>query len=184
MIDASPFRIVVIGPECTGKTTLARELAAELGTSASREWARDYVERVARGLTAADVEPIARGQAEAEDAAVDEARRAGAASVLLDTDLVSTCVYARHYYGDCPPWIEAEARSRLGGLYLLLHPDVPWVAEGFQREQPGRRAELLGLFRDTLAAWGARVVEVRGGWDERRATAIAAVARVRCGPPS
>ena len=48
--------------------------------------------------------------------------------MLLDTDLVSTVVYSRHYYGDCPAWIEAAAVRRLADLYLLHDIDVPWTA--------------------------------------------------------
>ena len=66
------------------------------------------------------------------DAAARQARL-----VVRDTDLVSTTVYARHYYGSCPAWIEAAARRRAGDLYLLLCPDVPWVPDGLQRDRPG-----------------------------------------------
>ena len=80
---------------------------------------------------------------------------------MLDTDLVSTMVYSRHYYGDCPPWIEEEAARRLADLYLLHHVDVEWVADGRQREQPERREELFERFRATLAGLGARVADSR-----------------------
>jgi nicotinamide riboside kinase len=121
------------------------------------------------------VEPIGRGQKAGEDVAIERATAAGAALVVLDTDLVSTMVYSRHYYGDCPPWIEEEAARRLGELYLLHHVDVEWVADGRQREQPERRAELFERFRATLAGLGAGVAEVVGPWDERRRLAVGAV---------
>ena len=108
-------------------------------------------------------------------AAEDEARRRDPRLLVLDTDLVSTWVYSRHYYGDCPSWIEGAARERRADLYLLLGTDVPWVAEGDQREQPHRREELYALFRQALEQLDASFVEVRGTWAERRAAAIAAV---------
>jgi nicotinamide riboside kinase len=95
--------------------------------------------------------------------------------VVLDTDIVSTMVYSRHYYGACPVWIEEEARRRLGDLYLLHHVDVEWVPDGHQREQPERREELFARFRAALDGLGARVRDVSGSWDERRGRAIAAV---------
>ena len=81
-------------------------------------------------------------------------------------------VYSRHYYGDCPRWIEEDAARRLADLYLLHHVDVEWVADGRQREQPERREELFERFRATLAGLGARVADVAGPWDERRRRAI------------
>lgn len=163
--------VVVIGPECTGKTTLARELASHYAVPWVPEYARAFVARAQRPVRFEDVEAIGRGQLAAED----QARRPGAPLLVLDTDLVSTWVYSRHYYGDCPAWIGKAARARLSDLYLLLGTDVPWVAEGHQREQPERRQELYGSFKRTLEEFGARVVEVRGTWAERRDAAIAAV---------
>ena len=170
-----PARVVLIGPECTGKTWLAGELAAFYGVPWSREFAREYVARRDTELAYADVEPIGRGQLLGEEAAIARAARDAAPLVVLDTDLVSTAVYSRHYYGRCPEWIEAQAARRLGELYLLHHVDVPWVQDGAQREQPERRAELFERFRATLAAAGVRVVHVRGGWEERRRRALSAV---------
>lgn len=177
-----PLRVVVTGSECTGKTALATALAAHYHTACSEEAARAYAESVARELSAADVEPIARAQIGAEDAA---AARATGGLLVLDTDLVSTLAYARHYYGACPAWIEAAARERRGELYLLLHPDVPWTADGV-RDRPRQRDELHALFVETLRAIGADVVEIRGEWDERRAAgrrAIDALLRKDVGQP-
>lgn len=170
-----PARVVLVGPECTGKTWLAGELAAFYGVPWSREFAREYVERHGAELTYEDVEPIGRGQLLGEEAAIARAARDAAPLVVLDTDLVSTAVYSRHYYGRCPEWIEAQAARRLGELYLLHHVDVPWVADGAQREQPARRAELFERFRATLARAGVRVLPVRGDWEERRRRALQAV---------
>ena len=171
MIRERPLVVVVTGSECTGKTTLALELADRFGASCSLEFAREYLDRKGAPLVEGDVEPIARGQMAGEDAAL--ARAAGA--VIKDTDLVSTIVYAHHYYGGCPAWVDCAAQDRLGDLYLLLHPDVPWVADGMQRDRPAERALLHDLFKQRLSALGARIVDITGEYPARRAVASQAV---------
>ncbi len=178
----SPLRVVLIGPECTGKTCLAGELSRRYGVPCSPEHAREYVERHGEALRYEDVDPIGRGQQAGEDAAIARAAAEGAAFVLLDTDLVSTLVYSRHYYGDCPAWIELQSRRRLGDLYLLHSVDVDWVADGHQREQPERREELFARFRDTLEGLGARVAGIEGAWQTRRERAVSAIDRLLAEP--
>jgi NadR type nicotinamide-nucleotide adenylyltransferase len=172
------LRVVLIGPESTGKTRLASDLAERYGVPWAPEYAREYVEVLDRPLGFADVDAIGRGQREGEDAALAQARRLGVPLVVLDTDLVSTKVYSRHYYGDCPEWIERAARERRGHLYLLHHVDVDWVADGHQRAAPERREELLALFESTLHGLEAPTTPIRGSWDERTRRAMESVDRL------
>jgi len=173
-----PLRVVLIGPESTGKTRLASDLSVHYDVPWSPEYAREYVEGRKGPVEYSDVEAIGRGQKAVEDEARGRASRLVRPLVVLDTDLVSTAVYSRHYYGDCPEWIEREAGERLADLYLLLHVDVGWVADGSQREQPERREELFQRFRGTLQELGAQVDEVRGTWREREQQAIERVDRL------
>jgi nicotinamide riboside kinase len=114
-------------------------------------------------LTVDDVGPIAHET-------LDALRSAAARSPVLvaDTDLVSTVVYARHYYGACPAWIEVEARAQRADLYLLCAPDLPWVADGV-RDQPDEqsRAVIYQAFADTLHAMDAQVACVAGAGEAR-----------------
>jgi NadR type nicotinamide-nucleotide adenylyltransferase len=164
-------RIVVTGSECTGKTSLACELARHYGAPCSAEFARFYLERKGEALTAQDVDAIAAGQIAEEDRAIDQA----AALVVHDTDLLSTMVYARHYYGGCPRWIVEAMWRRRANLYLLLHPDVPWVADGLQRDRAAERDNMHALFRSALLEIAACFVDVTGSWELRRASALAAI---------
>ena len=169
-------RICVTGPESTGKTTLARRLAEWANTEWVPEAARTYAERHGATLTAEDVGPIAREHISLADAAADRARARGASMLVLDTDLLSTVVYARHYYGSLPRWVEKEERARRASLYLLCDVDVPWVADGI-RDRPAARDALFGEFAEALERRLASVVCVRGSWDERWRIALDAVRR-------
>ena len=117
---------------------------------------------------------IARTHVRLADDASRAAAEAGRPLVFFDQDLVSTVVYARHYYGDCPRWIERLAAERRGDLYLLCRPDLPWESDGV-RDRPAAREEIHALFAATLAAAGARVVDVAGGGGAREALAAGAV---------
>jgi NadR type nicotinamide-nucleotide adenylyltransferase len=165
-------RICLIGPECTGKTTLAQRLAAHYDAPWVPELAREYAERVARPLTFDDVAAIAAGQQALEDAAP-----ADAPLVILDTDLISTAVYARHHYGRCPAAVEQAARARRADLYLLLEIDTPWTADGV-RDSGARREQLRREFEDTLAAYGARFTIIAGEWEARFAAALSAIGMI------
>jgi NadR type nicotinamide-nucleotide adenylyltransferase len=157
---AGVIRVCLIGPECTGKTTLTAQLASHFDVPWVPEFAREYAQGVSRPLLIDDVEPIANGEIALLDGA------AGDGLVILDTDLISTVVYSRHYYGSCPSWIEAAAAARLADLYLLMDIDVPWSGDSV-RDSASVRFVLLETFASVLAEFGARVVRISGGWEER-----------------
>ena len=156
----SRTRICLTGPECTGKTTIAQQLARELGVPWVPEFAREHAETCGHVLSADDVEPIARGHIAAEERAAGEL-------VILDTDLLSTVVYARHYYGACPEWIEQAARERRADLYLLLDTDLPWEPDAARDAGGDAREDLFDAFRAALDEFETRWVIVSGTGDDR-----------------
>jgi NadR type nicotinamide-nucleotide adenylyltransferase len=168
-------RICVTGPESTGKTTLARRLAESLGTAWVREASRTYAERVGRSLDASDVPPIAREHLALADEGAALVRASGATSLILDTDLLSTVIYARHYYGAVPSWVEEAERVRRADLYLLCDVDVPWVPDGV-RDRPTDRSAMFDRFHDGLATRSSDFFVIRGDWDTRWTLASAAAA--------
>ena len=144
--------------------------------------------RVRRGGEG-DIDVIARGQIAAEDARaaelagiVEPDEGGGAADrvglLLLDTDLLSTIVYSHHYYAKCPAWIEAALPGRAAGLYLLAGIDVPWVADGDQRDRGDVRDEMQELFRVALVERGLRFVAISGAPEARLSAATAAIDRL------
>lgn len=173
-----PRRVVLTGSECTGKTTLAADLARRYGTVWVPESARAWAEAKGAPLGYEDVERIAQHHLTAARGAAAQAGRI----LFLDTDLVSTLVYSRHYYGQCPEWIEWAAREERADRYLLHLPDVPWLPDP-SRDRGDRREEMHELFRRALDELDAPWVEIAGGWDERQARAEEAVDALLAEPP-
>ena len=88
---------------------------------------------------------------------------------------MSTLVYSRHYFDREPDWLASEVTANAADLYLLAGIDVPWVADGLQRDRGERRPEMHELFRDELINRGLPFVEVSGLTDARLRTARAAI---------
>jgi NadR type nicotinamide-nucleotide adenylyltransferase len=159
-------RVVLIGSESTGKTTLAKRLAEYYGVSWVPEFVRDYAAQKGRALELSDHEPIARGQWAREDEALATADARNECVLILDTDLLSTRVYIVHYYGHSPRWLDDAARERRPDLYLLLDIDLPWVPDP-QRDRGHMRPEMHALFREAVEKSGTPFVLIRGDADER-----------------
>jgi NadR type nicotinamide-nucleotide adenylyltransferase len=150
-------RVVLTGSESTGKSTLAAELASRYAVELVPEFVRAFAEKKGAAIDFGDHGPIARGQMALEDAAIARGDRL----VIQDTDLLSTVVYCRHYFGRCPEWIEEAAATRLPDLYLLCATDIDWIADGV-RDRGHMRDEMQQLFVDAVRASGARFVDVAG----------------------
>jgi NadR type nicotinamide-nucleotide adenylyltransferase len=167
-------RIVLFGPESTGKTTLARELAGRFKTTWAPEYARDLVDRIGglEQLRAEHIPIIAAGQVEAEEAAARAANRL----VFADTDVLTTTIYADHYFGSCPADVRALAATARHDFHLLMDVDLPWVADP-QRDQPQRRVELFVRFERELQARGLPYERISGTGTARVESAVDAVLR-------
>ena len=155
-------RVVLTGSESTGKTTLTADLARHYEAIWVPEYVRGYADWKRAPLDAGDVEQIARGQIASQDLALERAEKL----LLMDTDLLSTVVYAEHYYGACPDWIRAAADHRRADLYLLCDIDVPWTPDP-QRDRSGDRRVMHDLFRSALARREFPFQMIHGGWRER-----------------
>lgn len=166
-------RVVVTGSESTGKTLLAQQLAEHFGVPWIPEFARDYAEQHGT-LSAADVDPIGRGQVAREDALL----RTAQGLVILDTDLLSTMVYGSQYYQFVPDWIPDAVAARLADLYLLCEIDVPWVAD-LVRDAQHQRLQMHDAFIDVLTRLGATYRLVSGSGPQRFSRAVAHITEWR-----
>ena len=167
-------RVVLVGSESTGKTTLAQQLAQHFGVEWVPEFVRDYAATRNAPLEFSDHGPIARGQMALEDEYLTRGASRNARLLIQDTDLLSTAVYCAHYYDECPAWLAEAARARRPDLYLLMDIDLPWVADP-QRDRGHVRPTMHALFRDAVEISGAPFVTIRGDATERFTSARAAI---------
>ena len=172
-------RIVISGPESSGKTTLAEALAHHYGTVCAREMARPYLEVKKRsgitvGYAEEDLLSIARSQVEEEDrvgASIDiDAPRI----LFCDTDLITIRIWGEEKYGRSDPWIAQQTEQRPYDLWFLCAPDMPWEPDPL-RENPLDRDRLFGLYEQELNALGRTYAVIQGGRMERLHRAVHAV---------
>uniref|UniRef100_A0AAU2K167 AAA family ATPase n=1 Tax=Streptomyces sp. NBC_00049 TaxID=2903617 RepID=A0AAU2K167_9ACTN len=186
-------RVVVLGAESTGTTTLSRALAAHYrrrgGAWARTGWVAEYgrlysEEKLAAARAAdpaatwadisfasAEFPVIARRQ----DAEEERAARTGSPVLFCDTDSFATGIWHERYTGGRSEEVEKTAALTRRDLYLLTDDaDVPFEDDGL-RDGPHLRPWMTGRFREELEATGKRFLLVRGDREERLAAAVAAV---------
>lgn len=166
-----PVRIVLIGAESTGKSTLAAALAEACVLPQTGEFVRTYVETLGRPLCEDDLDPIAHGQLAEED------RHRGAPAVLHDTNVLSTLIYARHYFGVTQAWLEQAFAARHYAIYLFCQPDIPWTPDPGQRDSPQARDAQHALFDAELERRGLPTVRIAGDEQTRLQAALTALER-------
>ncbi len=183
-------RVVLIGAESTGKTTLAADLAAALrdrgGAHETTRWVHEYGREHADAKLAAvlpggriedvtwsscDFETIARTQSAREDACAQE----GGPILLCDTDAFATSVWHERYMGAPSAEVDAIAATHIPSLYLLTHhEDVPFTQDG-TRDGERIRAWMTGRMEERLRATGRPYVWIRGSRAERQQVALGAI---------
>lgn len=144
-------RIAITGPESTGKSVLARQLADHYKTIWVPEYAREYIDQLGRPYTEGDILTIARGQLEREKE-VEKiiGKREGYGNYFFcDTEALVTKIWSEVKFNRCDPWILQQVESRVYDLYLLCDIDIPWEDDP-QREHPQLREHLFSLYYEEL----------------------------------
>jgi nicotinamide riboside kinase len=165
-------RIVLTGAECTGKSTLAQALSRYYGEPWTAEFVRSYVDQLDRQLIQADLEEIFCGQIAAEDASRAKSKR----FVIHDTNLLSSIIYANHYFENTCDWANETLLERKYTLYLLCSPEgIQWEEDPGQRDGPSAREELHSVFKESLEKLKLPYVELNGDKVLRLSQAVKAI---------
>ncbi len=163
-------KIAITGPESSGKTTLAKMLAAHYETAWVSEFARAYLSRLHRPYIESDLLAIAKGQLHAEQQQAAFAQK----FLFCDSDLTVIKIWAEVKYACCDAWILEQIQKTHYDLYFLCAPDIAWEADPL-RENPNNRNELFQLYVNDLDNRNISYIILKGNKMERLETAIAAL---------
>lgn len=170
-----PHLICLIGAECTGKTALAQALAQQMGGLWVPEYLRQFTEQHGRTPQRQEQAQILDEQLRQESAALEAARQQGCAWVFCDTAPLLTAVYSDCVFGDASLYPRARALHARYALTLLLETDIPWVADGLQRDGAAIRARVQALIVRELGALRAPHARIAGTAQQRLLAATHAV---------
>lgn len=169
---ADCIKVVLFGPESTGKTTLSKQLARYYNSIWVKEYARDYLQEKwnneRRTCEPKDLLPIAKGQMQLEN----ECAKKTESVLICDTDLLETKVYSEAYYsGNCDPMLKKYALENTYDLYFLTYIDTPWEADDL-RDKPNEREAMFRVFEKELIKYKRPYVLLKGGKKERLEIAV------------
>lgn len=166
-------KVVISGPESTGKSTLCEQLASRYQTLWVPEYAREYLRQRGPHYSYSDLLEIARGQLALEEA---YAARLSNGMLFIDTNMYVMKVWCEYVFGKCHPWILDQIATRSYDLYLLMAPDLIWVEDELREyPDPATRQELFHIYRSDLLCQHVPWTEIRGSYNERLYSALSAI---------
>ncbi|MCR9249709.1 MAG: ATP-binding protein [bacterium] len=164
-------KIAIVGPESSGKTTLAQQLAQELGDPWVEEYAREYLNNLGRPYDESDLVEIAKGQVDSERNSASKASK----YVICDTDMVVIRIWSLEKFGDISGSLEIQMNSEIpADIYLLTDPNIPWEYDPL-RENPYDRQYLFDQYKFYLRNGGFRFKIISGSKEDRLQLALEAV---------
>jgi len=164
------LKIIVTGPESSGKTTLCKALSEHYNLPFTKEFAREYLTDLGKNYLQEDLLEIAKGQLENEQLINNNEKIS-----LHDTDLITLKIWSNYKYGNCNNWIleQIEKQKVENRFYLLCKPDLKWDCDPL-RENPTNRNELLEIYKQELENLGHKFFIIKG--EDRNEQAIESLA--------
>jgi len=185
------IKVVVIGPESTGKSSLCEQLANHYNTEWVKEYAREYLLANGTEYSYDNLLEIAEGQFALENAAIQAAKdkiknanesnsTSSSELILIDTNMYVLKVWCEFVFDKCHPWILNQIVENSYDLYLLCNIDLPWVKDEL-REYPDLeiREKLYHHYKDLLINQSTPWVNISGNYQQRLEIAIKAIDSVR-----
>jgi nicotinamide riboside kinase len=170
-----PLIICLIGAECTGKTTLTRALAAHFDGLWVDEYLRTFCTERGRTPTRDEQALILETQVSCEAEALALARRENKGFVFCDTAPLLTAIYSEFIFADSSLYRRAHELHSRYAMTLHLVPDIPWIADGIQRDGAHARAPMQALIERELIGLGVPHAHITGVDDARIQAAITAL---------
>ena len=169
------IKVVIIGPESTGKSTLCTQLANHFQSIWCPEYAREYLLKHGTNYTFDDLLAIAKGQVALENEYILKSEKQGP-PLFIDTDMYVMKVWCEFVFGKCHRFILDQIVERKYDLYLLCNTDLPWVKDEL-REYPDleSRQQLHKIYTDIMINQQTPWVDIKGNYEERLRIAIKAV---------
>ncbi|MEI8052132.1 MAG: ATP-binding protein [Bacteroidota bacterium] len=180
------IKIVLIGPESTGKSTLCEKLAAHYNTIWVEEYAREFLLKNGNEYTQNDLLAIAKGQIENEEKAIQLLRESHSTSpfgglsglpnkqlLIIDTDMYVMKVWSEFVFNHCDHFILNHIVNRKYDFYLLCEPDIPWQKDEL-REYPdlATREKLYHYYKDILINQQCQWMNINGNYEARLQNSI------------
>ncbi|MBK8481163.1 MAG: ATP-binding protein [Proteobacteria bacterium] len=174
-MSAAVHRVAIVGAECVGKTTLARALAQRLGGLWVGEYLREFCDLLGRTPRPNEQAEIVAEQLRREQAGEAAARAAGLGWLFVDSVPLVTAAYSELLFAEVSLHAAALAHHARYHTTLLLAPDLPWVADGIQRDGPAVRARFHALLTRALEVAGLPYTLITGSGAAREGAAEAAL---------
>jgi len=164
------LKIIITGPESSGKTTLCKALSEHYNLPFTKEFARVYLTNLGKNYLQEDLLEIAKGQLENEQLIINPQQIS-----LHDTDLITLKIWSDYKYGNCNNWIleQIEKQKVENRFYILCKPDLKWDYDPL-RENPTNRNELLEIYKQELENLGHKFLIIKG--ENRNEQAIESLA--------
>ena len=171
-LNSDIIRVVINGPESTGKTTLIKELAEFFNTLYVPEFARDYLQEKwdlkKEACSKEDLLVIVKEQVNLENELSSKANKV----LLLDTNIITTVNWSiTHFDGFCDPWIIRQTEFLEYDHYLITNIDIPWVKDDL-RDRPNEREDMLSSLINQHDIRDLKYSIISGNKDERKSQSI------------